>query len=90
MKAYKPTGKATLSQDEIDNIINTGNRICRIYYKVVDGFLFMVSIDEIIASDILSGEVFRGPLAIHQPRRHSKASRPRRRNGSGFPSSPVL
>lgn len=44
--------KNDINQDVIREVIATGKKICRIYYKVIHGVLVMVSIDRVVKPEI--------------------------------------
>ncbi len=44
--------KDQINHDVIKEVIATGKKICRIYYKVIHGVLVMVSIDRVIKPEI--------------------------------------
>ncbi len=44
--------KKVINQDVINEVMTTGKKIFRIYYKVINGFLVMVSTDKVINSEI--------------------------------------
>ena len=44
--------KDVINQDVIKEVMTTGRRICRIYYKVINGFLVMVSSGLVVKPEI--------------------------------------
>lgn len=44
--------KDSINQDVIRDVMTTGKKICRIYYKVIDGYLIMVSTCEVVKREI--------------------------------------
>ena len=44
--------KHTINQDVIRDVMTTGKKICRIYYKVIHGVLIMVSSGQVVKREI--------------------------------------
>ena len=44
--------KHTINQDVIRDVMTNGRKICQIYYKVIDGFLIMVSSGSVVKREI--------------------------------------
>ena len=51
---YAPLKKVkdVINQDIIAEVLNSGRRICRIHYKVIEGFLVMVSTCKVVKPEI--------------------------------------
>lgn len=66
---YAPLSKMkkVINEDVIKEVMTTGRKICRIYYKVINGFLIMVS-----SGQVIKGEIDKTVEIIQQLMKDSK------------------